>query len=523
MRNLFSIFLFLFISFSLFSQTIIPKPNPAQNNSLTQFKSDEILVVFNEETDESEIHEFLFEHGLYILEGPTPNLGCYRLGMNNPPPATYSTNPQDTINGIVKESVQDVKVDGAGLNYVVDKDNYSSTKVSSTFGSNKRYCYDLFGRESSGNSKVLTSIFDTGIIMDESYWGNYYDPKKLGYNYIEDDQPVDKHGHGTHLSSIITKNLPNDQEQITLYAYKTQNAEGVGSVFDAIQALDQAITDQINVVNMSFSYNTYPGEAFKPKQVFSYCINQAAVLGDILVVASAGNGAHDNDAVTGNQTLSKDVITLPSSFPLNNIISVASASCKKEISRFSNYGATRVDVFAPGEDIFGYDHNGQAVLWSGTSQSAAFVTKLATFLGTYQSTFDWEEVKCAIMSGVESSPDGDLVLSRGYINVLNSLEIIKNNECSQQGYIAPTIDENTLNVIVDQDASVLSISSQKNQTCILQIVDPMGRVIEKLDLQLDKGNNNIDLSILNSQLNGIYFMNIRGEGLNKTLKLFRSI
>ena len=61
----------------------------------------------------------------------------------------------------------------------------------------------------------------------------------------------------------------------------------------------------------------------------------------VLFIAAAGNEAANNDAVA----------SYPANYFLDNVISVGSITSTGTISSFSNYGATTVDLFAPGSSI----------------------------------------------------------------------------------------------------------------------------------------------------------------------------
>ena len=59
---------------------------------------------------------------------------------------------------------------------------------------------------------------------------------------------------------------------------------------------------------------------------------------EVLFVASAGNGAVDND----------ETPHYPASYDLTSVISVAATDNHDNLAYFSNWGATSVDVGAPG-------------------------------------------------------------------------------------------------------------------------------------------------------------------------------
>jgi cell wall-associated protease len=85
---------------------------------------------------------------------------------------------------------------------------------------------------------------------------------------------------------------------------------------------------------------------------------------DTLFIIAAGNDASNNDALPD----------YPSAIQAPNKIVVAATLGYSEIADFSNYGATRVDVAAPGVAIQSTAPANNYVYMSGTSQAAPFVT-----------------------------------------------------------------------------------------------------------------------------------------------------
>jgi hypothetical protein len=69
---------------------------------------------------------------------------------------------------------------------------------------------------------------------------------------------------------------------------------------------------------------------------------QAAAAANLLFVASAGNDTVDTDGTP----------QYPSAFDLDNVVSVAATDNNDQLAWFSNWGATSVDLAAPGQDVF---------------------------------------------------------------------------------------------------------------------------------------------------------------------------
>lgn len=189
------------------------------------------------------------------------------------------------------------------------------------------------------------SVFDIRVAVIDS--GVDYTHPDLAGNYVggadfvsNDGDPMDDHGHGTHVAGTIAaamNNLtgaPADEEGVVgvapnarLLAYKVCSADGTCSDFAVQQAIAQAITDDAKVINMSLG-----------DTAFSQSLNdavQGAWNAGLVIVAGAGNNG-----------------TTEPFYPaaLDNVISVAAFDEDHRRASFSNYG-TWVDISAPGNVI----------------------------------------------------------------------------------------------------------------------------------------------------------------------------
>jgi hypothetical protein len=119
---------------------------------------------------------------------------------------------------------------------------------------------------------------------------------------------------------------------------------------------------------------------------------------DTVLVAAAGNDGENADVKPD----------YPAAFDLPNIISVAATDSNDALSDFSNYGASSVDLAAPGDDIEStvpktIDSSGYAS-FSGTSMATPFVTgAIGLYLSRVpQATAD--QARTAILQSVDKLP-----------------------------------------------------------------------------------------------------------------------
>src|SRR5205807_6013055 len=153
--------------------------------------------------------------------------------------------------------------------------------------------------------------------------------------------PNDDHGHGTHVSGTIGAVGNNNVGvvgvcwKVQIMACKFLDSSGNGFISDAIRCMDYARSKGAKVINASWGTTTFTSQALHD------AIDSLRQAG-IIFVAAAGNASQDNGV---------DPI-YPASYDLDNIISVAATTRNDDLAVFSNYGATTVDLGAPGDPIF---------------------------------------------------------------------------------------------------------------------------------------------------------------------------
>ena len=152
---------------------------------------------------------------------------------------------------------------------------------------------------------------------------------------------------------------------------------------------------------------------------------------DGLFVCSAGNDGTNNNSVPH----------YPSNFRLPNLISVGAINSFNYPCDFSNYGATTVDIFAPGYNILScyttrgctgdcnaLDDGFQPCFaegyhyMSGTSMAAPYVTGVAALIKAKYPDLTPAQIKARIMQGAEQlSSLNDLCVSGGKLNAYGAL------------------------------------------------------------------------------------------------------
>ena len=129
---------------------------------------------------------------------------------------------------------------------------------------------------------VRVGIADTGVAYDHKELRERFTDNR-GYNFVDNTpDPLDDHGHGTHVAGTVAGTNTGVAPEATLYALKFLNRRGSGSQVDFIRAAEWAIDHELHILNGSFGSNR-PND---PEQAICDKLHQEG----ILFVAAAGNG-----------------------------------------------------------------------------------------------------------------------------------------------------------------------------------------------------------------------------------------
>ena len=246
----------------------------------------------------------------------------------------------------------------------------------------------------------------TGVDDD----GNGYVDDIYGWDFYG-NRPTptpDREGHGTHVAGIIAADHSKGVVQgmapsAQIVPANFMDANGSGDLNTAVQAIQYVASRGVKVINASW------GGCSDSVPVTLRNAIAALESQNILFVAAAGNDGADLDGVPD----------YPSTFNLNNQLTIAASTSSDFMASFSNSSYNLVHLAAPGQNIYSTLPNNKQGWMSGTSMATPFVSGAAALLWSAKPSATVAQIKQALMNSVDSGPFR--VVTQGRLNVQKAL------------------------------------------------------------------------------------------------------
>jgi hypothetical protein len=207
-------------------------------------------------------------------------------------------------------------------------------------------------------------------------------------------------GHGTHVAGIIGAvgnngvGVTGVNWQTTILPVKWVNASGSGSTSDLLAALDWVVRAQAAGVNIRVVNDSQTWKGTSISQALS---DEIDLLGshNILMVTAAGNTGDNNDDPA--------VRRYPCGYDRPTEICVTASDQHDTLPSWANYGATTVDLAAPGNNVYSTLRNGTYGIVSGGSMAAPQVSGAAALILSTGS-YTVSQLKAQILNNVDVLP-----------------------------------------------------------------------------------------------------------------------
>ncbi|HYK02340.1 MAG TPA: S8 family serine peptidase [Thermoanaerobaculia bacterium] len=263
---------------------------------------------------------------------------------------------------------------------------------------------------------ITVAVLDTGIDYHHEVFGGAFGPgHKIagGFDFVNDDaDPMDDHGHGTHVAGIIagdSTELTGVAPGATLYAYKVLGGMGGGFESDIVAAIERSMdpdqdgntSDHHDVVNMSLGG---PGHADDP---MCLAVDRATAAGVTVVIAAGNEGRLSS---IGSPGTARTAITVGAVTDAGVMTSFSSRGPAPALLTF------KPDVVAPGYEVLSARMGGGLMRLSGTSMAAPHVAGVAALLTELHPGWTPADIRSALVTTALAMPDPPVARGAGRVD-----------------------------------------------------------------------------------------------------------
>ncbi len=418
----------------------------SSDDRITRYVDNEILIVADEKASREDIADFANKYDAEIV-GEIEVTGDYQLKFHK----AFTIDELDRLASELKSDslienahpnyVLEMTVDSiqasppSGLNYgdewrkeITEYDGKGLSWGWEAIHTNEAWEYlSANGDKINKNLKIglIDSGFYTASKMDLEFAETFYDNSNNNKNQTNEDRK-----HGTHVAGTMAAISDNEKGICGVYPYGKGNLYGVCSPDTYIEnnyfisckiAMAELILRNVKVINISMGYSNIniiklessENEEERKEYVDTFT-DYSEIMGDYLqrfidkgydfVIVNASGNTSNRDFEVDGKNIHTGWITTQYISPFsgidkskhpdvyNRIIVVGSVDSELKLSYFCNIG-DRVDIFAPGENIYStipqvkYDYD------TGTSMASPHVAGVAAMVWSANSSLTGADVK----------------------------------------------------------------------------------------------------------------------------------
>jgi subtilisin family serine protease len=413
-------------------------------------------------------------------------------------PVIIKISQEDDFNEFLNYYKNFPEVDYAEPNYFYR----ASIIPSDTFFNNQWYLQKIKAVETWDSVRespsVVIAVLDSGVQINHpdlqsNIWLN---KKEIANNNIDDDRngfiddvngwdfvnnvpdpaPKFKTGfseegilHGTIIAGIAAASGNNAAGvagitwKARIMPLKVLDDKGEGSASKVIKAIDYAIVNGANIINLSFV-------GFGYSQGFDEAVKRAYDAG-LIVVAAGGNEVGQGDGYNLDETPMYPAC-LDGAKGENRVIGVAATDTIDQKAAFSSFGSKCIDIASPGISIFStvvYSPNNYIEdqsfdkyydgYWSGTSVAVPMVSGALALIESANPSLNRDEVIKALLDNTDNisriNPTYLGQLGKGRLNIKASVNYARSilNNKTEKLLVGPKNGMVSLVKITDQDGN----------------------------------------------------------------------
>ncbi|MGE7091932.1 S8 family serine peptidase [Lysinibacillus sp. NPDC048646] len=207
-------------------------------------------------------------------------------------------------------------------------------------------------KDDSNHKQLKVAIMDSGINKSHP---DLNIQEENSVNFVElEKKVIDDFGHGTAIAGIIAAQnndfgIQGIAPNVEIFDLKVLDEKGKGSIDDFIKAVEWCITNEIDVINVSFGFQT---ENERLKEVIKRALDYS-----IIIVAAAGN-----------------TYGLGVEYPAKYEGVISVNSINQDLKLLNSSASGKIDFVAPGFEVLSTDKAGGYSTFTGTSFAAAYIT-----------------------------------------------------------------------------------------------------------------------------------------------------